>query len=219
VPLADWTPSIGLADTALAGGAPGLALQISDQLLARNPRDTQALIRRGNALSALGRPSEAAGSFNNVLEIDSTSIPALLGLGRIQLSQDPAAAELLFAQVMIQDPRNGVALSNLGVARDLQGHHAAAQEAYRLALGVTPASVPVQVNLGLSLALSGDGAGSLKLLQPLAAAPGAAPRVRQDLALALTLGGHRNEASSVLSADLPADQVRGTLDGFEALRQ
>ena len=54
-----------------------------------------------------------------------------------------------------------------------------------MALGITPSSVAVQVNLGLSLALSGDAPGAVRLLQPLATVPSATPRVRHDLALAL----------------------------------
>ena len=217
--LANWAPSLHLADTALSGGAPGMALQISDQLLAKNPRNADALIRRGDALGALDRTSEAAASYTSAIEIEPKDTKALLGLGRIRLQQDPAAAEALFARVMIMDPRDAAALSDLGVARDLQGRHAAAQEAYRMALGVTPASVAVQVNLGLSLALSGDTNGAVRLLQPLADASGAAPRVRHNLALALALSGRRTEAAAVLGTDLTAEQLRRTLDGFEALRQ
>lgn len=219
IPLAKWTPSLRLADAASSAGAPGISLQISDQLVAKNPRDAGAWIRRGEALSALGRSSEAAASYTSALEIKPRDTKALVGLGRVRLLQDPAGAETLFARCLTLDPRDAVAASNLGVARDLQGHHAAAQEAYRTALGITPGSVAVQVNLGLSLALSGDPNGAVRMLRPLATAPGAAPRVRHDLALALALDGHRAEASAVLATDMSAEKLRGTLDGFEALRR
>lgn len=219
VPLAKWTPSLHLADAASSVGAPAIALQVSDQLLAKNPRDADAWIRRGDALSALGRSSEAAISYSSAIEIKPRDTKALVGLGRVRLLQDPAGAEAMFSRAVTLDPRDAAAASNLGVARDLQGHHAAAQEAYRMALGITPSSVAVQVNLGLSLALSGDAPGAVRMLQPLADAPGAAPRVRHDLALALALDGRRAEASAVLRADMPAEQLRGTLDGFEALRR
>lgn len=219
VPLAKWTPSLRLADAASSAGAPGISLQISDQLLAKNRRDVDAWVRRGDALSALGRSGEAAASYTSALEIKPRDTKALVGLGRVRLLQDPAGAETLFARCLTLDPHDAVAASNLGVARDLQGHHAAAQEAYRTALGITPGSVAVQVNLGLSLALSGDSNGAVRMLRPLAAAPGAAPRVRHDLALALALDGRRAEASAVLATDMSAEKLRGTLDGFEALRR
>ncbi len=217
--LASWAPSLHLADNALSGGAPGMALQISDQLLAKNQRNADAWIRRGNALSALGRTSEASASYASAIEIEPNDTNALLGLGRNRLPQDPAAAETLFARIITLDPHNAAALSNLGVARDLQGHHAAAQEAYRTALGISPTSLAVQVNLGLSLTLSGDTDEALRLLRPLAAVPGATPRVRHNLALALVLSGRRTEASALLGVDLTAEQLRAMLAGFEALRR
>ena len=219
VPLAKWTPSLHLADAASSAGAPAVALQVSDELLAKNPRDADAWVRRGDALTALGRGSEAATSYASAVEIKPRDTKALVGLGRVRLQKDPAGAETMFARAVTLDPRDAAAASNLGVARDLQGHHAAAQEAYRTALGITPSSVAVQVNLGLSMALSGDAPGAVRLLQPLATTPGATPRVRHDLALALALDGRRAEASTVLAADMPAEKVRGTLDGFEALRR
>ncbi len=219
VPLAKWTPSLHLADAAASAGAPAIALQVSDQLLAKNPRDADAWVSRGDALVALGRGGEAVTSYASAVEIKPRDTKALVGLGRARLQQDPAGAEAMFARVLTLDPHDAAAASNLGVARDLQGHHAAAQEAYRIALGITPSSVAVQVNLGLSMALSGDAPGAVRLLQPLAIVPGATPRMRHDLALALALDGRRAEASTMLGADLPAEQVRGTLDGFEALRR
>lgn len=216
--LAAWKPSLHLADTALAGGVPAVALQISEELLARDPRDVGALVRRGDALIALNRTGEAVSSYNTAIEIEPRNNRALVGLGRLRLAQDPAAAEALLARVTALDPHDAVALGDLGIARDLQGHHAAAQEAYRMALGAAPNSIAAQVNLGLSMALSGKAKDAVQLLQPLATAPDAAPRVRHDLALALALSGRRAEASAVLDHDLPPDQVRRALDGFESLR-
>jgi Flp pilus assembly protein TadD len=216
--LSEWKPSLHLADTLLADGAPAVALHISDQLLAKNPRNAAALVRRGDALIALGRNLEAATSYNMAIDIESRNNRALMGLGKVRLAQDPAAAEALFARIVNHDGNDANALDNLGVARDLQGHHTAAQEAYHRALVAKPAMVAAQVNLGLSMALSGDADGAVRMLQPLATAPDAAPSVRHDLALALTLSGRKDQASTVLSRDLPPDQVRRALDGFEALR-
>jgi Flp pilus assembly protein TadD len=216
--LSIWKPSLHLADTALSHGAPAMALRISDDLLLKNPRNAEALTRRGDALAALDRASEAAVSYNMAIDIAPRNSDALLGLGRLRLTQDPAAAEALFARITTADPNNAVALSDLGVARDVQGHHAAAQVAYRLALTAAPAFMVAQVNLSLSLALSGNADEAVRQLRPLAAALGAGPLVRQDLALALTLNGRKDEASAMLGRDMGPAQVRDALDAFEALR-
>ena len=216
--LATWHPSLHLAETALATGAPAIALHVTDELLARDPRDVAALDRRGDALAALARPREAEVAFGQALAIRPGDADASIGLGRLRMVQDAAAAEQLFAAVAAADPHNGAALNDLGIARDLQGRHAEAQDAYRRALAAQPTAASTQVNLGLSLALAGHPAEAVKLLRPLAAEPGAAPRVRQDLALALALDGSGEEAAAILARDMPADEARTALSGFDALR-
>ncbi len=217
-PLAAWKPSIELADKALSNGGPAVALRVTDELLVKNPRNVDALVRRGDALAAMGRGAEAATAYGSVIDSEPRNTRALMGLGRVRLTQDPAAAEVLFARITGGDRKDAAALNDLGVARDMQRHHAAAQEAYRQALKVAPASVPAQVNLAVSLALSGEAAAAMRMLQPLAAAPGAALDIRHDLALALTLDGQKAKASSMLGQDLAADDVSRALSGYEALR-
>ena len=216
--LAAWQPTLHLADSALLSGVPAVALQVSDELLDKDPRNVEALIRRGDALAALNRLSEAGISYSKALELEPKNARAIVGYGRACLAQDPAAAESLFLRAVALDPGDPVAQNDLGVARDMQGHHGSAQEAYRKALGAAPTSVAAKVNLGLSMALSGNAPAAINLLQPLAAAPDALPRIRQDLALALTLGGHRDEAFSILSNELPVSQANRVMEGFEALK-
>jgi Flp pilus assembly protein TadD len=217
--LADWKPSLHLADISLAGGLPGMALEVTDELLADNPRDVDALTRRGAALMQLARRREAEVAYRSALAVAPQEPAALLGLGRLRLADDPEAAEKLFFQAATVNPHNAAALNDVGVSRDLQGHHLAAQDAYRAALAAEPTSAAAQANLGLSTALSGDPAAAERLLRPLAAEPGATPTVRHDLAVALTLGGKSREAASLLARDLPPDEVRNTLAGFQSLQQ
>ena len=63
-----------------------------------------------------------------------------------------------------------------------------------------------QVNLGLSLALAGATDRALAILRPLANDPAADGKVRQDLAVALTLAGDAARAGKVLSARPAAGQ-------------
>jgi Flp pilus assembly protein TadD len=215
--LAAWEPSLHLADASLDGGAPAIALRVADELLAAHPREVPALLRRGRALAALGRTREAEVAYRQAVAVQPDSIDALLALGRIRVPQDPAEAETIFARVVAIDAHNAAALNDLGIARDLQAHHAAAQDAYRQALAAAPTSAAAQVNLGLSLALSGRAPDAVAMLQPLALEPGATPRIRQDLAVALSLSGRNEEAASMLARDLPPGQVSETMAGFQAL--
>jgi Flp pilus assembly protein TadD len=116
-------------------------------------------------------------------------LTAQLALGRILLHTDPARAEQVFQAVLADSPRNADILNDLGVARDLQGHHAEAQAAYREALSAAPTLRAARINLGLSLALTGDSANALTTVQPIAATPSSAGAEQADVAAINSLAG------------------------------
>jgi Flp pilus assembly protein TadD len=217
----DWSanqPGIDVAEAALRGGTPQVALDVVNGILARHPGNETALVLQGDALTGLGRFDDATASYRSALRQNSESAGAEVGLGRLQLGTDPAAAEALFLQALDHDPRNTTALNDLGVARDLQGHHTGAQEAYRRALGIDPHLSAAQVNLALSLAMSGQTGEAEHMLRPLAADPTATRKLRHDLAAVLTMAGQRDEAARILSVDLSPDEVRQALDAYASAR-
>ncbi len=211
-------PGLDVARAALRGGSPRVALQVADGLLSHNPSDKAALIVQGDALTTLGRLEDATKSYTTVLALDPTSVDGHIGLGRIRLATDPAGAEALFLEALQRDPRNTTALNDLGIARDLQGHHTDAQRAYSQALGIDPDMHAAQVNLALSLAMSGHSGRAVRLLQPLASEPGASRKLRHDLAAVLAMGGKRAEAERILSADLSPEEVQQALQDYVAAR-
>jgi Flp pilus assembly protein TadD len=146
-------------------------------------------------LAACGGATAPDISMHSGHEVDLT---AQLALGRILLQTDPAHAEQVFQAALADSPRNADILNDLGIARDLQGHHIAAQTAYREALSAEPTLRSARINLGLSLALSGEGTEALTAVQPLAvgAAPTAAERA--DVAAINSLAG------GSLAGSLPA---------------
>lgn len=215
--LSNGEPTIRVADAALLGGAPAMAVQVADGILARNPSDLPALLRKGEALYLLKRNDEAVAVFEQALAVNPGNARALLGLGRIRLAHDPAAAADLFSQVLAREPRNAAALNDLGIARDLLGQHSPAQAAYRAALAVSPDMMAARVNLGVSLAVSGHENEALDVLRPLAAAPEMTPRIRQDMAATLALAGQDEAARSLLAQDLNATEVAQAMSSFKEL--
>jgi Flp pilus assembly protein TadD len=211
-------PGVDVAQAALRGGSPETALQLASGVLAHDPGNEAALVVQGNALTELGRFDEARDSYNRALQSNPASVGAEVGLGRLRLGDDPAAAEVLFDQALVHDPRNTTALNDLGVARDLQGHHAQAQEAYRQALGIDPQLSSAQVNLALSMAMSGSASDAVRMLRPMASDPNASRKLRHDLAAALTMAGDREEAARILSKDLSPEDVQRALDAYAAAR-
>lgn len=224
---------LGLADSALAGGAPALALQVSKAVLARNPNDVPALLRRGDAYYQLGDYPRAAASYRQALTLQVHSIPALMGLGRVALVTNPAEASARFSEVLALQPTNQAALSDRGVASDLSGLHAEAQNDYRRAIALANADAAhgieddaesgalaaTQVDLAVSMAISGRPAAAVRILQPIATSPDASPRVRQDLAMALALDDRADEAARLLLTQMSQAQARSAMAGYQALRE
>jgi Flp pilus assembly protein TadD len=210
-------PGLNVARAALSGGSPDLALNVSNAILAKEPRNVPALLSQGDALSVLGRLEEAEASYAKALSANPESVDAQIGLGRLRLRSDPAQAQSLFLSVLQREPRNKAALNDLGIAYDLKGEHARAQSAYRRALAVEPTLRAAEVNLALSMALSGKAADAVQLLRPLASDPDASRRLRHDLAAALAIAGDKQAAARILSADMTPEQTERALLAYGAL--
>jgi Flp pilus assembly protein TadD len=208
---------LNVADAAIAGGDPSMALSVSQSVLKDNPDNVQALVHEGDAYYALGRCPASEAAYQLALTQDPKSTAAETGLGRCLLKTDPAAAEAALMQAVQDDPGNADALNDLGIARDLQGNFAGAVDPYRRALLANPGDEAAEVNLGLSLALSGDGPAALQYLGPLATGPGANAKTREDYAAGLVAIGRIAEAKRVLSVDLAPDQADAAIAGFSAV--
>ena len=209
--------TLNVADAAIAGGDPAMALSVSQSVLQSDPNNLDALIHEADAYYALQRCTDAMAAYTLALNFDPKSSAAETGLGRCEIKTDPKAAEVSLLLAIQDDPQNAAALNDLGIARDLQGNFAGAIGPYQQALLASPGLTAVEVNLGLSLALSGNGAEALQYLGPLAMSPDATPKIRQNYAAALVASGRDADARQVLSIDLPPDQVNSVLAGFTAV--
>jgi Flp pilus assembly protein TadD len=132
-------------------------------------------------LGAYGRALAEAGDYNQALDV----------LGRAHTPEQPDW-RILNAQ---------------GAVLDQLGRHAEAQRHYSAALKIMPNEPSILSNLGLSYALTKDLQRAEATLQQALGRPGAAPKVRQNLALVIGLEGRFAEAEKIASADLPADEA------------
>jgi Flp pilus assembly protein TadD len=205
---------MNVVDAAIAGGDPAMALKVSQTVLASDPHNLDALYHEGAAYYAMNRCMDAIAVYKVALTVDQKSSEADVGIGRCLLRRDAVTAEQMFEAAVANDPDNASALNDLGIARDLQANHAGAQAAYQQALLLQPGSVSTEVNLGMSLALSGDGPDALQYLGPLATSQEATPKIREDYAAALVAAGRPDEARAVLAIDLPADGVQQLMADF-----
>jgi len=76
-----------------------------------------------------------------------------------------------------------------------------------------------QVNLALSMALSGQARQGEQLLQPILTDPSATPRMRQIMAAVAAMAHDRATAEALMKADMTPDQVRDALAAYDLLRQ
>jgi Flp pilus assembly protein TadD len=207
-----------LGEMALNAGTPEVALRLTDATLAKHPTDVDALTRRGQALTELARLAEARTTLRKAVSIEPRNVKALLALGRVQLPVDPVEAEATFESVLKEDSANAAALNNLGIARDLLGHHVDAETAYRAALAAQPEMVAAQVNLALCLAIRGQADEAIGMLRPLANGPDSTRKIKEDYAAVLAMAGEREEAQRILATNMSENEVTPALDVLASAR-
>jgi len=205
---------MNVVDAAIAGGDPAMALKVSQSVLATDPHNLDALYHEGAAYYAMNRCMDSIAVYKVALTVDPKSAEADVGVGRCLLRRDAVQAEQMFEAAVANDPDNAAALNDLGISRDLQANHAGAQQAYQQALLLQPGTVSTEVNLGMSLALAGDGPDALQYLGPLATSQEATPKIREDYAAALVAAGRPDEARAVLAVDLPSPGVQQLMADF-----
>ena len=202
--------------SAAATGQYGYAVQqpetASDALarhvrtLASNPKDFGALVGAGKAALEIGDAQAAAGFFARADEVNPRSPLPQAGMGAVSVANDePGAALPYFARALQLGAPLAMLGCDRGLAYDLLGQQSRAQADYRAALG-GPDSTEARRRLALSLAISGDKAGALQTLAPLAAkGDSAAGRVR---AFVLALTGDPQGAMVATDAAMPGSWSR-----------
>jgi len=185
---------------------PGAALARYVRALASDPQDFGSLIGAGKAALALGDTQAAAGFFARADEVNSKSPLPQAGMGAVSVANgEPQAALPYFKRAQQLGAPLATIACDRGLAYDLLGRQADAQTDYRAALGGLD-SDEARRRLALSLAISGNRAGALDALAPLAAKGDAsANRVR---AFVLALSGDSNGAMVAIDAAMPGSWSR-----------
>jgi len=205
------TPAVAAADGQYGYGyqAPessSAALARNVRMLASDPKDFGALIAAGKAALELGDTQAAAGFFARADDVNPRSPLPQAGMGAVSVANGEASAAMPYFGRATQ---LGASLSQIGCDRglafDLLGQQKQAQADYRTALN-GPDAAEARRRLALSLAISGDKAGALQALAPLAAKGDvAAGRVR---AFVLALNGDSNGAMVAIDAAMPGSWSR-----------
>jgi tetratricopeptide (TPR) repeat protein len=131
---------------------PAAVLLCSCAAIRPAPLDGASLLARAQADLAAGRDEDAAREFEELLERDPRSLPALRG--RIEAAGrrgDLARVASEAAAAAQARPADGSALYALGLARFAEGDAAAAETALARAVELMPAEADVPYRLGLLL--------------------------------------------------------------------
>jgi tetratricopeptide (TPR) repeat protein len=183
----------------LLRGLPALALLCSCVAVRLPPADTAGMLAKAQADLAAGHAEEAGKEFEEVLEREPGSFPALRGRIEAARLQNDLARMADEAQAATRArPSDAAAFYALGLARFAQGDAAAATAALARASDLAPGNADVQYRLGLVLLDRGDlPEARLRLARSVELLPAA---VRHRIALAVCLGrlGDRNAALTAL---------------------
>lgn len=126
---------------------------------------------------------------------------ALLGQAYLQAGRFHSA-ETAFSDALRLTSDHGRAALGLSLTQIALGKNDAALASLEYARGRVPVA-----DLGLALALAGDRAGALEMLEPAARSADATPKTRQNLALTYALAGRWAEARTTAAQDVAPDQV------------
>jgi Flp pilus assembly protein TadD len=198
----------------LAGGT--LAAVTTATIAAASAREQSRAEKQGRVEFAAAQAALSHGKFDVAIRHaeaavgDQPQVAAYrLLLGQSYLKGGRfASARDVFADVLSLDDSNGKVALNLALAQIATGDWAGA----RKTLDTHAATIPV-ADRGLAIALAGDPATAVEVLEPAARAPEADAKIRQNFALSLALAGRWREAQTVVAMDVaPADVARRILD-------
>ena len=177
------------------------------------PGNPAPLMQLADILVAMRKPEQAISAYRAIVDGAPGNVEARYALGKLYINleqYDLAAAEFQAAlRYKDRDPR----LHNaIGVAHGLVGAHDAALQSFEAGLKVAPKHISLRNNLGLSLVLNGRYDEGIKVLEEIAADPGANETSHQNLQLAYGMistanAGHAIPEVASAQADTTRDPV------------
>jgi Flp pilus assembly protein TadD len=189
------------------------AIEYWGKLYATNPRDLKAAIAYAKNLKAAGEKEKALGVMQAASTHHGSKRELTSEYGRIALDNGQTS----LAQKLLEhadDPAkpDWKVISALGTAHAKQGNYKLAIPHYERALALSPEQPSIISNLAMAHAANGEAPKAELMLRKVANAPGSDAKVRQNLALVLSLQGKYEEAKSVVAADVEPAAAAANVD-------
>lgn len=213
---------VARARAARASGDLEMAVRLLRSAITAGNRDRSLKIELGEMLTDAGDNEQAYQAINEALDgaTGEAREAGNVALGRLFLKlRRPTESIAFFDRALADNSRILRAHIGRGIALDLTGRFEQAQTAYLAALDLAPGDTRAQNNLALSYAFAGNFGRAVEIMHPMATAPTATPRLRQNLALIYGLMGNGELAASISRRDLDEATVQSNLRFYELLRR
>jgi Flp pilus assembly protein TadD len=176
------------------------------QEYAKKPTELRPAINYAKDLKALGENEKALIVLQQAALIHGNDQELASEYGRLALSMDQVgiANQML---TIADDPTkpDWRVISARGTVMAKQGKYTDAIPFYERATTLAPNNPTVMNNLAMAYAMTGDPKKAEDILRQALAAPGATPKVRENLALVLGLQGRYDESKAIASGVLNSD--------------
>ena len=183
----------------------------------QNPGDKIASINYARGLRALTRYGEATAVMRTAAIVAPQDSEVLGEYGKaLADSGELAQAKDVLTRAYPEDRPDWTIMSVQGAVQDELGDHDGARTFYAEALKIAPGEPHLLNNLGLSYALTKQLPQAEATLREASASPHADMRVRNNLALVLSLEGKYAQAEDVSRQDMSDDAARANV---KAIRQ
>ena len=211
---------LNIAMAAEAAGDNQMALQIYATALAKDPSDTKAAVQYARALVN----NRQVGLARELLSRQLAARPGQPDLSRefgtIEVLQgQPGPALARFDTALLANPQDVRALVNKGIALDMLGRHAEAQDLYRRADTLSPDDPAVRSNLAMSLMLSGQAQQAADIMQNMGLAADNIPRVRNNMAVMAAANGDMARARRLTSGEISETELQALASQLRAAPQ
>lgn len=184
-----------------------------------NPDDPAAAFAYGHALRSLGQTAQATAVLEQAA-IRHPTDPHILGAYGRALADSGRLEQALevLDKAHRPDRPDWRILNAQGAILDQLARHQEARSYYETALRMAPGDPGILSNLAMSHVLTKDLARAEDMLRRAASHPRTTPKVRQNLALVLTLRGKTEEAIGVVQQDVGKEQAEALVKGWSARR-
>ncbi|MFK8253430.1 tetratricopeptide repeat protein [Ancylobacter terrae] len=206
-----------ISQSAPSAGRPAQLAEL-EQRYAADPADAAAGLAYGNALRATGQRAQATAVLQQTAIKNPRDTRVLGAYGRALAENGQLQQSLdVLARAHTPDRPDWRILNVQGAVLDQMGRPEEARKYYETALKIAPDEPTILANLGLSYALSKNLPQAEATLRQAAASPKADLRVRQNLALVLSLQGRMGEAEQLARADLSPEEAQASVAAMRRL--